>query len=125
MKRPLRSLLSTPFSLTVATILVVVALALWRVPILDQIELRTYDLRIRSRGARAPSGAVVLTMVDEKSLDVEGRWPWPRSKLAALIDRLSADGARVIAFDIGFIEPDESSGGGPKSSRTSWSSQTA
>jgi len=110
-KRWLRSLLSvTPFSLTVATILVVVALALWRVPILDQIELRTYDLRIRSRGARAPSGAVVLTMVDEKSLDVEGRWPWPRSKLAALIDRLSADGARVIAFDIGFIEPDESSG---------------
>jgi adenylate cyclase len=107
----LRSFFSvTRFSLTVATILVVVALALWRVPILDQIELRAYDLRLRSRGSRKPAGAVVLAMVDEKSLDAEGRWPWPRSKLAALIDRLSADGARVIAFDIGFLEPDESSG---------------
>lgn len=111
MKRPPGSFLSvTPFSLTVATILVVGALALWRVTILDLIELRTYDLRLRSRGPRAPSGSVVLAMIDEKSLDVEGRWPWPRSKLAALVDHLSADGARVIAFDIGFLEPDESSG---------------
>jgi adenylate cyclase len=89
---------------------VVVALAVWRVAILDQVELRTYDLRLRSRGTRAPSGSVVLAMIDEKSLDVEGRWPWPRSKLAALVDHLSADGARVIAFDIGFLEPDENSG---------------
>ena len=111
MKRPSRSFLSvSPFSVTVATVLVVVALALWRVSILDQIELRTYDLRLRSRGPRPASPAVVLAMIDEKSLDVEGRWPWPRSKIAALIDLLSADGARVIAFDIGFLEPDENSG---------------
>jgi len=101
---------ANPFSLAVVTVLVVVAVSLWRVPILDQIELRTYDMRLRSRGPLPPSPAVVLAMIDEKSLDVEGRWPWPRSKLAALVDLLSADGARVIAFDIGFLEPDESSG---------------
>jgi len=48
-------------------------------------------------------------VIDEKSLEAEGRWPWPRSKLAALVDLLSHDGARVIGFDIGFLEPDENS----------------
>ena len=107
---PRTFLSANPFSVTVATVLVVVALSLWRVSILDQIELRTYDLRLRSRGPSKPSPSVVLAMIDEKSLDAEGRWPWPRSKIAALVDLLSADGARVIAFDIGFLEPDESSG---------------
>jgi adenylate cyclase len=110
-KRLPRSFLSVnPFSVAAATVLVVAALSLWRVPILDQIELRAYDLRLRSRGPSAPSPSVVLAMIDEKSLDAEGRWPWPRSKIAALVDLLSADGARVIAFDIGFLEPDENSG---------------
>ena len=48
-------------------------------------------------------------MIDEKSLATEGRWPWPRSKLAALVDMLSRDGARVIGFDMAFLEPDENS----------------
>jgi CHASE2 domain-containing sensor protein len=48
-------------------------------------------------------------LIDEKSLNAEGRWPWPRSKLAALVDILSRDGARVIGFDIVFSEPDENS----------------
>jgi CHASE2 domain-containing sensor protein len=50
-----------------------------------------------------------MAVIDEKSLDAERRWPWPRSKIAALVDMLSQDGARVIGFDIAFAEPDESS----------------
>jgi len=95
--------------LTVAAIGVAVALFLFGVPILDQVELRTYDLRFLSRGSRQPSPAVVLAAIDEKSLEREGRWPWARSRLATLVDLLSRDGARVIAFDIGFPEPDENS----------------
>jgi adenylate cyclase len=109
-KRLSRLLVVNPVTLAVVTILLVATLSLWGVPILDLIELRTYDMRLRSRGSVPTSPSVVLAMVDEKSLDAEGRWPWPRSKLAALVDQLSADGARVIAFDIGFLEPDESSG---------------
>ena len=55
-----------------------------------------------------PSPAVVIAAIDEKP-HAEGRWPWPRSKLAALVDILSRDGARVIGFDIVFSEPDENS----------------
>lgn len=107
---PLRSLLSiNPASLAFGTILLVVALFSAGTPILDLIELKTYDLRFLSRGPRPPSPAVVMAVIDEKSLDVEGRWPWPRSKIAALVDILSHDGASVIGFDIAFSEPDENS----------------
>jgi adenylate cyclase len=92
-------------TLALTVMLTVVALFLARVSLLDLIELRTYDLRLQSRGPRVPSPAVVLAMIDEKSLDSEGRWPWPRTRLAALVDRLSQGGAKVIAFDIGFLEP--------------------
>jgi adenylate cyclase len=98
-----------PVSLTLGTILVVVMLFSFGTPILDLIELKTYDLRFLARGPLPPSPAVVMATVDEKSLNAEGRWPWPRSKLAALVDILSHDGARVIGFDIGFLEPDENS----------------
>jgi hypothetical protein len=40
--------------LAVATMGLVVALFFSGVPILDQIELRTYDLRFLSRGTRRP-----------------------------------------------------------------------
>jgi adenylate cyclase len=108
MKSFLKCLFSiNPISLTFCSILFVVILFLVNVPILDMIELRTYDLRLLSRQARQPTSSIVLAIVDEKSLDTEGRWPWPRSTIAALVDRLSKDQAKVIAFDIGFLEPDE------------------
>jgi adenylate cyclase len=110
MKLPLRSWLRiSPAFLTLAVIAVVALLVAVGAPILDLIELKTYDLRFRSRGVRQPSSPVVIAAIDEKSLDAEGRWPWPRSKIAALIDALSRDGARVITFDIAFSEPDENS----------------
>ena len=98
-----------PASLTVCSILLAAALMLFKAPFFDAIELRTYDFRLRSRGQLQPSPAVLLALIDEKSLDTEGRWPWPRSRLATLVDILSQDGAKVIGFDIGFLEPDENS----------------
>jgi len=110
MRVPRRSWLRiNPASLTLAVLLLVVLLFLSGAPILDLIELKAYDLRFLSRGPRPPSPAVVMAAIDEKSLDAEGRWPWPRSKIAALVDTLSRDGARVIGFDIAFSEPDENS----------------
>ena len=73
---------------------------------LDVMELKAFDLRFRTRGNTPPGPFVALATIDEKSLDEIGRWPWPRAKIAALIERLSEMGARVIAMDIGFSEPD-------------------
>jgi PAS domain S-box-containing protein len=108
MRVSLKSLFSiNPASLTLCTLLVVVMLFVSGFPLLDLIEMKTYDLRVLSRGHLQPSSAVVLAVIDEKSLTTAGRWPWPRSKLAAVVDILSHDGARVIGFDMAFLEPDD------------------
>ncbi|MCV3737974.1 adenylate/guanylate cyclase domain-containing protein [Rhizobium sp. TRM96647] len=44
--------------------------------------------------------------IDEASLKVLGQWPWPRDRLARLVERLSDMGVAAIAFDILFSEPD-------------------
>ena len=77
------------------------------VPFLDLMELKTIDARFKSREKIEPRSDVVLAVIDEKSIAKEGKWMWPRSKMAELVDRLSDAGAKVIAFDIGFLEPDD------------------
>ena len=103
----LKRLLFNSASLTAATIAVVVALFALSPSVLETIELNWLDLRFRARGPVAPGPAVVIAAIDEKSLAAEGRWPWPRSRIAALVDALSRDGAKVIAFDVLFSETAE------------------
>jgi adenylate cyclase len=98
-----------PLWLTLGTTLVVLLLFASSVPILELVELKTYDLRLTSRGPRPAAPAVVLAAIDEKSLNVEGRWPWPRAKFARLLEALARDEPKVIAFDVLFAEPDENS----------------
>ncbi|NNL41184.1 MAG: CHASE2 domain-containing protein, partial [Desulfobacterales bacterium] len=77
------------------------------VPFLDLMELKTIDARFESRKKIETRSDVVLAVIDEKSIAKEGKWMWPRSKMADLVTRLSHAGAKVIAFDIGFLEPDD------------------
>jgi adenylate cyclase len=108
MSTRLKSLYSiNPLSITLYLTILVALVFLIGPSFLEIIELKTMDLRFKSRGTREPSGVVVLAVIDEKSLDKEGKWPWPRSKIAKLIDYLSDDGAKIIGLDIGFWEPDE------------------
>jgi adenylate cyclase len=53
-----------------------------------------------------PSGSVVIAAVDDKSIAQLGRFPWPRTVEARLIDALTAAGAKVVAFDMFFSERD-------------------
>jgi adenylate cyclase len=72
----------------------------------ELLELKALDLRFAVRGARAPTNAVTIVGIDERSLARYGRWPWPRSRLAELVERLTAQGARTIAFDAVFDQAD-------------------
>ncbi|UCG14358.1 MAG: adenylate/guanylate cyclase domain-containing protein [Deltaproteobacteria bacterium] len=76
-------------------------------PFLDLMELKSLDARFLSRGQEPAGPFAVLATIDERSLDEIGKWPWPRARIADLIDRLSEEGAKVIAMDIVFPEPDE------------------
>ena len=73
------------------------------VPLLHQVELKTYDMRLRALPS-APPRYVTIAAIDEASLARIGRWPWSRATLAALTERLDRLGARVIAFDVFFPE---------------------
>lgn len=72
----------------------------------DLIEAKLYDIRFKLRGSIPPPDSVVIATIDEKSLERLGRWPWSRSVLARLVDRLNQADAAVIAFDVIFPEPE-------------------
>ncbi|WP_296710384.1 adenylate/guanylate cyclase domain-containing protein [Rhodoblastus sp.] len=53
-----------------------------------------------------PDSPVRVAAIDEQSLAALGQWPWPRTRLAELTDRLREMGAAAIGFDVVFAEPD-------------------
>jgi adenylate cyclase len=58
-----------------------------------------------------PEIPVRIVDIDEDSLKKLGQWPWPRTLLADLVDKLGQQGAAAIAFDMVFPEPDRLSPG--------------
>ncbi len=102
-----RLLFLSSAAITAAVIALVATLDATSNPLLDLIELNWLDIRFQVRCPLPPGPAVVVAAVDEKSLAAEGHWPWRRSRIAALVDSLSRDGAKVIAFDVTFPEPDD------------------
>ena len=72
-------------------------------------ELRVYDTMLASRTVpAAPGGPVVLVGIDDPSLAAYGQWPWPRYRLAMLLERLFDAGASAVALDFLMPEPDRS-----------------
>lgn len=53
-----------------------------------------------------PEAPVRIVDIDDASLAQEGQWPWPRTKVARLVDQLANLGAAAIAFDMVFAEKD-------------------
>ena len=51
------------------------------------------------RAAASPSPVRVVE-IDDESLTRLGRWPWPRAKLALMIEKLTDAGAAAVALDI-------------------------
>jgi adenylate cyclase len=105
-----RLLTITPLKITFFVILI--ALILFRymdIPFIEFMELKAMDLRMVSRGQVATGGETVIVAIDEKSLSELGRWPWSRKKIAELVDKLKAYGAKAVGFDIVFAEPDRNS----------------
>jgi adenylate cyclase len=108
-KRILNILQISPFKITVFIIVLMLLLFFLDFRFLRFIELKTLDLRMVSRGALAPGGETVIAVVDDESIRELGRWPWPRTAIAKLVDRLKESGVKAIGFDIVFSEPDHNS----------------
>ncbi len=75
-------------------------------PLMRHLQYRFYDATMQWLAQPARSPAVLMLDIDEKSLEEQGAWPWPRYRLARIL-RLCADaGAAAVGFDIFLSEAD-------------------
>ncbi|MCC5904507.1 MAG: CHASE2 domain-containing protein [Halomonas sp.] len=58
-----------------------------------------------SKQVKPPSADILIVAIDEPSLHMLGRWPWPRDIHAQLVHKLNLAGVESIVLDILFVEP--------------------
>jgi adenylate cyclase len=75
----------------------------------QMMRMRSFDLLQELFPRTITDQPVAIVDVDDESLARIGQWPWPRTILAELVDRLTDLGAVVIGFDVVFPEPDRMS----------------
>jgi adenylate cyclase len=92
-------------------LLLTVALARLAIPeVLDRLSLFAFDIYLRAVPRQMPDDPPVLIVdIDEHSLKQIGQWPWPRTVLAEMVDKLREAGAAAIAFDVLLAETDRTS----------------
>jgi len=71
---------------------------------LKRWDMTLYDL-FSTFHYQHPADDVLILAIDELSLREFGRWPWPRTIHARLIDKLRRGGARAVGYDVIFSEP--------------------
>lgn len=93
--------------------LLLALLGLWHVAIqpvpgLRRLDAWLADAELQGQAApAAPHPDIVVVDVDEASLARHGRWPWPRDRLAALIDQLfQQQQIRALGIDLLLAEPE-------------------
>jgi eukaryotic-like serine/threonine-protein kinase len=72
-------------------------------PPLQRMEQGAYDIGV-SASIKPASNNIVILNIDDASIDRIGRWPWSRSIIADMINKLSSAGASQIGLDIFFTE---------------------
>jgi len=80
---------------------------LWEdMPVVGAMRLAWLDRYQELSPRERRSAPAVIVAIDEGSLDRFGQWPWPRTLVARLFDRIAADRPAAIGVDILFPEPD-------------------
>jgi adenylate cyclase len=77
-------------------------------PPVEELRIRTFDTFQLLDPRVKKASPVTIVDIDEKSLADPrlGQWPWPRTRVADIVNTLTRMGAVVIAFDVVFAEPD-------------------
>ena len=99
-------------ALSLALLGLLLAVRVWDPAPVEILRLRTFDA-FQVLRPRQPllQPAVMVVDIDEASLRELGQWPWPRTVVADIVDRLTEAGVAAIGFDIVFAEPDRMSPG--------------
>jgi adenylate cyclase len=68
-----------------------------------------YDSFLRSTPRHPTTGSVTVADLDEESLARLGQWPWPRYRVAGLLEKIREGGASAVGLDMVFAESDRTS----------------
>lgn len=72
---------------------------------LGRLDQSLYDFFLSFNNSQ-PRDDIIIVAIDDYSLAQLGRWPWPRSVHADLINRLNKAGPRAIGLDVILSEPE-------------------
>ena len=111
------SLRSFALLLSLAAALFGLALVLLDPPALQTLRNQGFDQYQRWQPRVYEPMPVRIIDIDEASLEKIGQWPWPRTKLAQLIEQLDKQGTAAIGFDVVFAERDRTS---PQRASAEW-----
>ena len=78
---------------------------------IEELRVRTFDMFQIIDPRKKTARPVRIVDLDEQSLAKYGQWPWPRTRVADMVNELTKLGAVAIGFDILFLEPDRMSPG--------------
>lgn len=81
------------------------------IPIVASLDHLVGDRLHQVLASSEPENRIVVVDLDESSITALGPWPWPRSRVADLLDALAGSyGARMVGVDIVFPSPADASG---------------
>ncbi|MEW6720780.1 MAG: CHASE2 domain-containing protein [Thermodesulfobacteriota bacterium] len=89
--------------------LAMAALSVWPPQLFLYLDGKIYDSFLRSAPRSPVSGSVAIVDLDEASIAAYGQWPWPRYRVARLLEEIRRAGASAVGLDMLFAEPDRTS----------------
>jgi len=75
----------------------------------ETLRLKSFDI-LQINQNRSISNEIVIVNIDEKSIEKYGQWPWKRTVMADIVDRVRANEGGVIVFPVLFSEQDRLGG---------------
>src|SRR3954453_3486532 len=55
----------------------------------------------------APSNQLVHLDIDDRALEAIGHWPWPRSRMAEILEEVGRASPKAVAIDVIYSEPED------------------
>lgn len=73
----------------------------------EVLDLRTNDIKYKLKTPTVSQMPVALIAIDDASVREIGRWPWSRELMTEMTQKLIDLGAKSVAFDVIFSEPEK------------------
>lgn len=93
------------FGYIVFAVIIIVSLLFLNLGVLDDWDFFFQDALYQKK--RPVATDVVIVAIDDESLDLLGKWPWPREYHGQLLERIDSGSPLAIGVDVLFLEESE------------------